>query len=56
MISEFRDEIPPGTQVIITADHGELLGEDGSVGHNPNLDIKFHKKLHEVPFLQWVES
>lgn len=56
MISEFRDEIPAGTQIIITGDHGELLGEEGSVGHNPNLDIKFHEKLHEVPFLQWVES
>jgi len=55
LISDFRDQIPSGTQVIITADHGELLGEENSVGHNPNLNIKFHEKLHEVPFIQWVE-
>jgi len=37
-------------RVIITADHGELLGEDGRFGHDPSFH---HKELYLVP---WLES
>jgi hypothetical protein len=39
---------PPGTHVIVTADHGELFGEDGYFGHGPVM----HEKVFEVPFLE----
>jgi hypothetical protein len=39
---------PPGTHVIITADHGELFGEDGYFGHGPVM----HPKVFEVPFVE----
>jgi arylsulfatase A-like enzyme len=39
---------PRGTHVIITADHGELFGEDGHFGHGPVM----HEKVFEVPFLE----
>lgn len=39
---------PPGTHVIITADHGELFGEDGYFGHGPVM----HPKVFEVPFIE----
>jgi hypothetical protein len=38
----------PGTHVIITADHGELFGEDGYFGHGPVM----HEKVFEVPFVE----
>lgn len=39
---------PRGTHLIITADHGELFGEDGFFGHGPII----HEKVFEVPFLE----
>lgn len=39
---------PPGTHLIITADHGELFGEDGYFGHGPVM----HSKVFEVPFIE----
>jgi hypothetical protein len=39
---------PPGTHIIVTADHGELFGEDGRFGHGPVM----HEKVFEVPFLE----
>jgi len=39
---------PAGTHVIITADHGELFGEDDYFGHGPIA----HEKCFEVPFLE----
>jgi arylsulfatase A-like enzyme len=39
---------PPGTHLIITADHGELFGEDGYFGHGPVM----HPKVFEVPFVE----
>jgi hypothetical protein len=42
------DQVPPGTRVIVTADHGELFGEDGYFGHGPIP----HEKVLEVPFLE----
>ena len=47
----FRDlflKVPAGTHVIVTADHGELFGEDGYFGHGPIM----HEKCFEVPFLE----
>ena len=40
--------VPPGTTVIVTADHGELFGEEGYFGHGPIL----HDKVLEVPFVE----
>ncbi|OVE76429.1 metalloenzyme [bacterium E08(2017)] len=36
------------TYFIITADHGELFGEDGYFGHGPII----HEKVFEVPFME----
>lgn len=44
----FWDMLPKDTWVIVTADHGELFGEDGYFGHGPIL----HDKVLEVPFLE----
>jgi hypothetical protein len=41
-------QCPRGTHVIVTADHGELFGEDGHFGHGPVM----HEKVFEVPFLE----
>jgi len=38
--------LPKGTTVIVTSDHGELLGEDGLFGHGPFL----HEVLYKVPY------
>ena len=45
---ELFDLLPANTYVTITADHGELFGEDGYFGHGPIL----HEKVLEVPFLE----
>jgi hypothetical protein len=42
------DIVPPHTYVTVTADHGELFGEDGYFGHGPIQ----HDKVFEVPFLE----
>ena len=39
---------PPDTHFIVTADHGELFGEDGYFGHGPVM----HEKCFEVPFVE----
>lgn len=39
---------PPNTHFIVTADHGELFGEDGYFGHGPIM----HDKCYEVPFVE----
>jgi membrane-anchored protein YejM (alkaline phosphatase superfamily) len=36
------------THFIITADHGDLFGEDDYFGHGPI----FHEKVYEVPFVE----
>ena len=41
---------PPDTHIIITADHGELFGEENYFGHGPI----FHEKVFEVPFLEGI--
>jgi hypothetical protein len=40
--------LPPETWVVVTADHGELFGEDGYFGHGPIQ----HPKVLEVPFVE----
>lgn len=42
------DIVPPNTYVTVTADHGELFGEEGYFGHGPIN----HDKVFEVPFVE----
>jgi hypothetical protein len=42
------DLVPPNTYITVTADHGELFGEDGYFGHGPIQ----HDKVYEVPFVE----
>ena len=42
------DSVPKDTWVVVTADHGELFGEDGFFGHGPIA----HNKVLEVPFVE----
>ncbi len=42
------DMVPKNTWIIVTADHGELFGENGYFGHGPIM----HDKVFEVPFLE----
>jgi arylsulfatase A-like enzyme len=48
LFGQLVEKCPRGTHVIVTADHGELFGEDGHVGHGPMV----HEKVFEVPFLE----
>lgn len=36
---------------VITADHGELLGEDGYYGHHPKYPSKLQEIVYQVPLL-----
>jgi hypothetical protein len=42
------DAVPAGTWIVVTADHGELFGEEGFFGHGPMA----HPKVFEVPFVE----
>ncbi len=42
------DMVPDNTWIIVTADHGELFGEEGYFGHGPIM----HEKCFEVPYLE----
>ncbi|MGH7789576.1 MAG: sulfatase-like hydrolase/transferase [Candidatus Binatia bacterium] len=42
------DLAPPNTYVTVTADHGELFGEEGYFGHGPIQ----HDKVFEVPLVE----
>ncbi len=42
------DMVPKNTFITVTADHGELFGEEGYFGHGPIQ----HDKVYEVPFLE----
>lgn len=48
VVEELFDLAPKNTFVTITADHGELFGEDGYFGHGPIQ----HEKVLEVPFVE----
>lgn len=53
-IKVIEKNAPAGTQIILTADHGEIIGENGKFGHAMNAG--FHRKLFEVPLLYWTVS
>jgi hypothetical protein len=42
------DMVPKNTFITVTADHGELFGEEGYFGHGPIA----HEKVYEVPFVE----
>jgi len=46
LIQVFRAELPTGTTLIVTSDHGELFGEHDLFGHGP-FD---HPALRAVPY------
>ncbi len=48
VVEELFDLAPKNTYITITADHGELFGEDGYFGHGPIQ----HEKVFEVPFVE----
>ena len=48
LIGKLMEKAPENTWFIITADHGELFGEDGYFGHGPIM----HEKCFEVPFVE----
>jgi len=48
VFAQLFDLVPANTWVAVTADHGELFGEDGYFGHGPIQ----HDKVFEVPFLE----
>ena len=48
VVEELFDRVPANTYITMTADHGELFGEDGFFGHGPIQ----HEKVYEVPFLE----
>ena len=48
VVEELFDTVPKNTFITITADHGELFGEEGYFGHGPI----YHEKVWEVPFVE----
>ncbi len=42
------DVVPENTWIVVTADHGELFGEDGYFGHGPVQ----HPLVNQVPFVE----
>jgi hypothetical protein len=48
LLGELYRKCPQNTHIILTADHGELFGEDGYFGHGPVM----HHKCFEVPFVE----
>ncbi len=48
VVEELFDLVPENTYITITADHGELFGEEGYFGHGPIQ----HDKVFEVPFVE----
>lgn len=48
VVEELFDTVPKNTYITITADHGEMFGEDGYFGHGPIN----HEKVFEVPFVE----
>ena len=48
LIGKLIEKAPKDTWFIVTADHGELFGEDGYFGHGPIM----HEKCFEIPFVE----
>ena len=52
LIGTLMEKAPKNTWFIVTADHGELFGEDGYFGHGPVM----HEKCFEVPFVEGMPA
>ena len=50
VFAKLFDQLPSGTWVIVTSDHGELFGEQRYFGHGPIS----HEKVFEVPFVEGI--
>jgi hypothetical protein len=48
VFEQLYDIVPKNTHIVVTADHGELFGEEGYFGHGPIM----HSKCFEVPYLE----
>lgn len=48
VFEQLFDRVPSNTYITVTADHGELFGEEGYFGHGPI----HHDKVYEVPFVE----
>jgi arylsulfatase A-like enzyme len=48
LMEKLYEKCPANTHIIVTADHGELFGEDGYFGHGPIV----HEKVFEVFFTE----
>lgn len=48
LLENLFEKCPAGTHMILSADHGELFGEDNYFGHGPIM----HEKVFEVPFVE----
>ena len=48
VFAKLFDKLPENSWVVVTADHGELFGEDRYFGHGPVM----HEKVFEVPFVE----
>ena len=48
VFEKLYEMVPENTWIIVTADHGELFGENGYFGHGPIN----HTLVFEVPFLE----
>jgi hypothetical protein len=48
IFSRLFDIVPRNTYITVTADHGELFGEEGYFGHGPVA----HEKVYQVPFVE----
>jgi len=48
LMGQLFAKLPGNTHIILTADHGELFGEDDYFGHGPIM----HHKCFEVPFVE----
>lgn len=48
VFEELYEMVPENTYIVVTADHGELFGEEGYFGHGPIM----HDKVFEVPYLE----
>lgn len=48
LFGKLYEVIPENTHIVVTADHGEVFGEEGFFGHGP----VFHEKVFEVFFVE----
>lgn len=56
-VAKLLQILPENRKIVVTADHAELLGERGEIGHTAgSLPHKYEMKLREVPWLEEVRS